>query len=137
LHIVDNPDYPRGMLSSVQAGIAAADPATTLFLIALADQPSIPPELIAHLIAVFDERCPGLLLPTFDGRRGHPLLIDARYREEIARLDPEAGLRELLQRHPDDLLHLPVDVEAVVRDMDTRQEYEAEIQRWQREQASN
>jgi molybdenum cofactor cytidylyltransferase len=124
------------MLSSVQAGIAAADPATTLFLIALADQPSIPAELIAHLIAVFDEGRPGLLLPTFDGRRGHPLLIDARYREEIAGLDAEVGLRELLQRHSDDLLHLPVNVEAVIRDMDTRQEYEAEIQRWQNEQAS-
>jgi molybdenum cofactor cytidylyltransferase len=123
------------MLSSVQAGVAAAHPATTLFLIALADQPSVPPELIAHLIAVFDERRPGLLLPTFDGRRGHPLLIDARYREEIAALDPDVGLRELLQRHPDDLLHLPVDVEAVIRDMDTRAEYEAEIQRWQQQQA--
>ena len=49
----------------------------------------------------------------------------------------EVGLRELLQRHPDDLLYLPVDVEAVIRDMDTREEYEAEIQRWQREQSSN
>jgi molybdenum cofactor cytidylyltransferase len=125
------------MLSSVQEGVAAADPATTLFLIALADQPSIPGALVAHLITVFEERRPGLLIPTFSGRRGHPLLIDARYRDEIAALDPDLGLRELLQRHPDDLLHLPVDVEAVVRDMDTPEEYQAEIQRWQEEQAAD
>jgi molybdenum cofactor cytidylyltransferase len=123
------------MLSSVQAGVAAADPATSLFLIALADQPSIPAGLIARLIAAFDERRPGLLIPTFDGRRGHPLLIDARYREEIMGLDPDLGLRALLQRHPDDILHLPVDVEAVIRDMDTPEEYRAEIKRWQEEQA--
>jgi molybdenum cofactor cytidylyltransferase len=134
ISIVPNPDYARGMLTSVQAGIAAADPGTRLFLIALADQPSIPSELIAHLIAVFEERRPGLLIPNFNGRRGHPLLIDARYREEIAALDAEVGLRELLQRHPDDIFHLPVDVEAIIRDMDTREEYEAEIQRWQAEQ---
>lgn len=133
VRIVENPDYARGMLSSVQAGVAAADPATALFLIALADQPSIPPELIAHLIAVFEERRPGMLVPTFDGQRGHPLLIDARYRAEIANLNPDVGLRELLQRHPDDLLLLPVSVEAVIRDLDTREEYEAELERWKRE----
>ena len=135
VHIVENPNYVQGMLSSVQAGVAAADPATTLFLIALADQPSIPPELIAYLIEVFDDRRPGMLIPTFDGRRGHPLLIDARYRDEIAALNPEVGLRELLQRHPDQLLLHPVSVEAVIRDLDTREEYERERQRWEQEQA--
>jgi molybdenum cofactor cytidylyltransferase len=129
--IIENPNYLQGMLSSVQAGVAAADPAAELFLIALADQPSIPPEVIRHLIEVFDERRPGLLVPTFDGRRGHPLLIDARYRDEIAALDPAVGLRELLQRHPDDLLLSPVSIEAVIRDMDTREEYEAEVARWE------
>src|SRR6058998_1959722 len=44
LRIVENPNYLQGMLTSVQAGMAAAHPDTTLFLIALADQPSIPPE---------------------------------------------------------------------------------------------
>jgi molybdenum cofactor cytidylyltransferase len=135
IHIVQNPNYAQGMLSSVQAGVAAADLATTLFLIALADQPSIPPELIAHLIEVFDDRRPGMLIPTFEGRRGHPLLIDARYRNEIASLNPEVGLRELLQRHPQDLLLHPVSVEAVIRDLDTREEYEAELARWEREHA--
>ncbi len=134
LRIVENPEYRGGMLTSVQAGVAAADPATTLFLIALADQPSIPTELISHLLAVFEERRPGFLIPTFDGRRGHPLLIDARYRDEIAALDPDVGLRALLQRHPDDLLLHPVAVDAILRDMDTWEEYEAELARWRQEQ---
>lgn len=125
------------MLSSVQAGVAAADQATELFLIALADQPSIPPELIRRLIDLFDEQRPGMLVPTFDGRRGHPLLIDARYREEIATLDRDVGLRELLQRHPDDLLLSPVSVEAVIRDLDTREEYEAELARWEKERVTS
>jgi molybdenum cofactor cytidylyltransferase len=122
------------MLTSVQAGVAAADPATRLFLIALADQPSIPAELITHLIAVFEEQRPGLLIPTFEERRGHPLLIDARYREEILALGPDVGLRELVQRHAGDLLLHPVPVDAILRDMDTREQYEAELERWRREQ---
>src|SRR5207244_8101538 len=130
LRIVENPNYVQGMLSSVQAGVAAADPATTQFLISLADQPSIPPELIRHLIGVFEEQRPGMLVPTFEGRRGHPLLTDARYRDEIATLDPDVGLRELLQRHSEDLRLSPVSIEAVVRDLDTREEYEAEVARW-------
>jgi molybdenum cofactor cytidylyltransferase len=134
--IVPNANYPRGMLTSVQAGVVAADPATTLFLIALADQPSIPAQVIGELIHAFEERRPGMLVPTFDGRRGHPLLIDARYREEVAALDPELGLRSLLQRHPAEVLLRPVTAEAVIRDMDTRAEYEAELQRWRAEQGS-
>src|SRR5207302_10159362 len=107
-------------------------PGTTLFLIALADQPSIPAEVIRHLIELFEKRRPGMLVPTFEGRRGHPLLIDARYRDEIGRLDPAVGLRDLLQRHPDDLLLSPVSIEAVIRDLDTREEYEAEVARWEK-----
>jgi CTP:molybdopterin cytidylyltransferase MocA len=130
VRIIENPNFLQGMLTSVQAGVGAADPATRLFLIALADQPSIPPELIRQLIELFDEQRPGMLVPTFEGRRGHPLLIDARYRAEISALDPEVGLRELLQRHADDLLLSPVSIEAVIRDLDTSEEYEAELARW-------
>src|SRR5205823_3188570 len=104
IRTVLNAAYAAGMLSSIQRGIAAARPDAEWFLIALADQPALDSLLTAHLLEHAQGAQAGILVPTFDGRRGHPLLIHARYREEIASLSPEIGLRELMRRHPDDLL---------------------------------
>ena len=128
--IVENPDYLQGMLSSVQAGCRAAPPETEWFLIALGDQPSLSPEVVRQVLAAATPE-QDLVIPSYGGRRGHPLLISARYRDEIATLSPEVGLRELMQRHPDRILHLPVDTDAVLHDMDTPEDYERELRRLQ------
>jgi molybdenum cofactor cytidylyltransferase len=128
--IVLNADFALGMLSSVQAGAAAAPAETEWLLIALGDQPSLRPEIVVRLR---DEasRDPdaSVLVPSYGGRRGHPLLIHARHREEIGGLDPEFGLKELLRRHPEAVRHVVVEDEAVLHDMDTPEEYERELRR--------
>jgi molybdenum cofactor cytidylyltransferase len=117
------------MLSSVQRGVAAASLDTEWFVISLADQPSLDPALTTRLIERAREGASGILVPTFEGRRGHPLLIHHRYRDEIASLSPEIGLRELMRRHPDDILRVPAEDDTVLRDMDTPEEYAAEVAR--------
>jgi molybdenum cofactor cytidylyltransferase len=127
-----NDDYAAGMLTSVQRGVAAAPADTEWFVIALADQPALDVAVTTSLIQQAREGTPGILVPTFDGRRGHPLLIHRRYREEIAALSPEIGLRELMRRHPDDVRHIAVAQDAILRDMDTPEEYQAEVARARR-----
>jgi molybdenum cofactor cytidylyltransferase len=130
---VFNPRYPEGMLASVQAGAAAAPPDAEWLLIALGDQPSLRPEVVRTLL---DAACAGaesILVPSYGGRRGHPLLIHARHREEIAGLPAEAGLRELLARHPEAIRHVVVPDEGVLRDMDTPDDYRRELERLQEE----
>ena len=124
-----NPRYLEGMLTSVQAGIAAAPPDTELLLIALGDQPSLRPEVVRRLLEAACEGTADLLVPSYGGRRGHPLLIHAHYREEIAGLSPEVGLKELMGRHPEALRHLLVPDEGVLCDMDTPEEYRRELRR--------
>lgn len=133
--VVDNPRYREGMLTSIQAGFAAAPPDTHWFVIALGDQPSLRPEVVSLLLteAVGHLTRPQpphtLLVPSYNGRRGHPLVIHASHREEVGTLDPEVGLRELMRRHPDAIRHLVVEEEAVLADMDTPEDYQREIQR--------
>jgi molybdenum cofactor cytidylyltransferase len=124
-----NPDYRSGMLGSVQCGIAAAAADTDWFVIALADQPSLDPVLTTRLIELAGQGASGIVVPSFQGRRGHPLLLHRRYRDEIAALSSEVGLRELLQRHQDDIHHVVVESDAVLRDMDTPEEYRRELAR--------
>ena len=133
-----NPRYLEGMLTSVQAGIAAepqatsvgtAPPETEWLVIALGDQPSLRPETVRLLLAEARAGEETLLVPSYGGRRGHPLLIHARHREEIATLGGETGLRELFTRHPEAIRHIVVPDDAVLHDMDTPDDYQRELGR--------
>jgi molybdenum cofactor cytidylyltransferase len=131
---VVNPRYSEGMLTSVQAGVAAAPPETEWFVIALADQPSLEPELVEELLRETRRpdaagALPGIVVPSIDGRRGHPLLISARFRDEIPRLDAGVGLRELMLRHPQEIRYVVVRSDSVLHDMDTPEEYRRELDR--------
>jgi molybdenum cofactor cytidylyltransferase len=129
LAVAINPDPAHGMLSSVRAGIAAAGGAAALadgggpLLVAPADLPALQAETVAFLLARFAEAGAPLAVPTHAGRRGHPLLVAPGLLAEIETLDPDVGLRQLLDRHAGELLEVAVDDPGVVRDVDTPEDY--------------
>ncbi len=81
IKIVFNPDYRQGMASSLRRGLLALDPGSEAFLVLLADQPGIGPEIIDTLIRTFQQADPkpGIVRPVYRGRQGHPVLISSRY----------------------------------------------------------
>ncbi len=123
VQITVNLRFREGMLSSVQRGISALPRSSRAAVIVLADQPALSARVIDSLIGAYFRRKKGLVVPVYRKKRGHPLLIDLKYRQEIGKLDPRIGLRQLLQRHPDDLLEVKVSSPAVLSDIDTIQDY--------------
>ena len=121
--IIFNPDYKSGMLSSVIRGIAALPVSVRAAAVLLADQPFITPGVIDAVIAAYEEKKRGIVLPICGGRRGHPLLLDMKYREEIGRLNPAIGLKELLLKHPEDIQEVPVLDAGILLDIDDRADY--------------
>jgi molybdenum cofactor cytidylyltransferase len=121
-----NEDYHRGMLSSVKAGLAMISPNADAALIALVDQPMIDREIIDALIAAFIAGGKGVALPTYQGKRGHPIIIAAKYFEEVMRLDEDSpeGLRQFIDQHRGDTLEVPVSTSAVIEDIDLPEDYE-------------
>jgi CTP:molybdopterin cytidylyltransferase MocA len=133
---VFNERYREGMLSSVQCGVAALPEEVGTILIALGDQPEIGAEVIRALLRAFHASPRGLAVPVHQGRRGHPFLIAGYYREELLQLHSERGLKELRERHPEDLLEIPVDTASVLYDLDRPEDYQAALARLQAGQES-
>lgn len=127
VNIVTNPDYTRGMLSSLRAGLRKAPPYWTGVLLALGDQPSIGTDVIKTLIEKFEADPKGIYVPTYDGKRGHPLLFPARFREDVMTKFDDTGLRGLFRLHPERVRPVPVDSAAVLSDMDYPEDYEREL----------
>ncbi len=123
VEFVENPDYARGMLSSIQCGLRALPDDAAAALIVLADQPLVPAEALRAVLEAGKAGTKGLVVPVYRGRRGHPLLVSLSYRSEVARLDPEIGLRQLLARHPDDILEVEVEDSDLLEDVDTPADY--------------
>ncbi len=120
---VFNEDFGAGMLSSVLRGLREVPDAARAFLVVLGDHPSPPASVIDRLIAAHERTGKGVVLPVYRGRRGHPVLIDKRYRDDVTALDPSVGLRQLLRDHPDDVLEVSVRTPAVLADMDRPDDY--------------
>ena len=130
VRIVRNPNPARGMISSIRVGVEALTTSLDCFLIALGDQPRIRAEGVSHLIAERIESGKGIAIPTYQGRRGHPVVFDISYRREILVLTDQQTLRDLVAAHRDDVVEVDCDSDAHVCDIDTREEYEHELRRW-------
>lgn len=118
-----NEDYRLGMLTSVQAGLRALPAAARAAVIMLGDQPFLPSGVVDAVVAAYQAAGRGLVIPTFQGRRGHPVLIDLEYRDEVLGLDPSAGLRALMRTHAGDILEVDVADPNILRDLDTPEDY--------------
>lgn len=118
-----NPRPEEGMVSSAQRGLAQVGDDADAYLFVLGDQPQMEARVVDALIEAAARSPFGICLPTYAGRRGHPVLFRARYRAEILALPRTVGLHQIVRAHPGDLLELPVDTPSVLKDIDTPEDY--------------
>ena len=111
------------MGESIARGVEQVSRRAGAVLIALADQPAVPPEAIKRIIEFQLESGAHLIVPEWQGRGGHPVLVDLTFREELLRLDPRRGLRGLFERHRHEVRRLAAASPYVARDLDTWEDY--------------
>ena len=122
-----NNNYPEGMLSSIICGINRLPENVKAFLIFLGDQPQIPDSVARQVINSWKNSKKGIAIPIFNGKRGHPVLIDAKYKTKIQKLDPKQGLRQLMTGNKNDILEVECEYPEILRDIDTPKDYQNEI----------
>ena len=116
---VVNPAYSEGMSSSIRAGVRAADARSDGFLIVLGDQPFVASATLDALIARRNGSNARILIPTYEGRRGNPVLLDQSLSEEVQSITGDQGCRTIFGRHTQGILEVPVDDPGILVDLDT------------------
>lgn len=119
-----NTVYRQGMSTSIAAGLNLASVRTRAIMLALADQPFIDIPTINQLIEAFNAGNKGIIIPVYLGRRGHPVIFAIKYEEELLGLKGDIGGRQIIDRHPDDVLEVAVNCEGINQDIDTYEDYQ-------------
>jgi molybdenum cofactor cytidylyltransferase len=119
-----------GQLSSLLAGLDLIDTERADgFLVCPVDRPLITPTLVRSLVDAFRTSGKRIVVPTFEGRRGHPTLFSVSLIEHLRAASSEVGARAVVHQFPGDVLEVPTIEEGTVINIDTPDEYEARIRR--------
>jgi molybdenum cofactor cytidylyltransferase len=125
--IAINPDYQQGMSTSIIAGLKQINKRAQAVLIALGDQPFVDSQTINNLVETFTASKRGIIIPIYQGRRGNPAIFTIKYKNELLNLKGDIGGREIIKRHPDDVLEVAVNCQGVLLDIDTTENYTSMI----------
>jgi len=113
--VVVNPDWEKGQLSSIQSAIRSlAGSSVNGILFCLVDHPLITSALVNDLIESFYRGGKSIVLPVFQGRRGHPVIFARTLFDELLAAPVEKGARAVVWDHPDEVEEVPTEEQGAV-----------------------
>lgn len=125
-----NPNFEKGMFTSIQRGVAALSLDLDGFFVMPVDCPLATEQVLRLLLEHFEPE--SFTVPCYRGKKGHPLLIPAAYREAILNHDGTGGLKAITDRDFEKMKRVETGFEGVVMDMDTPAAYEEIKAYWNR-----
>ena len=123
VRFVENPEPEAGQASSIACGVSVLGPSTSAALIALGDQPALPPEVIPRLLETFRQTGKAIVAPLYRGVQGNPVLFAAAVFSELRALTGDRGARSVVEKDPGRITLVSFDL-AMPADLDTFEEYE-------------
>ena len=113
-------EYAEGLSASLKSGIAAVPEECSAALVCLGDMPLVTGRMIDRLLGTYDpDEGRLIVLPTFRGKQGNPMLWDRRFFPEILQITGDSGARFLLGKHLEVVTEVEMADDAVLRDFDT------------------
>ena len=126
--LVTNINWERGQLSSLIAGLDSLPRECKGALICLVDHPCVSSKLLRALMESFRATRRAIVMPTFQGRRGHPVLFAASLFDELRAAPPIQGARYVVHQHAADILVVPTEEEGIVLNTNDAAAYEKILQ---------
>jgi molybdenum cofactor cytidylyltransferase len=124
LRVVINESYQQGMGTSLKAGLSAVNPQAEAAIIVLADQPFVRSTTLDRLITEHQECKAQIVIPTYRGFRGNPVLLDRSVFPEIMTLNGDMGCRAIFGNHLEGIVKVPVDDVGILLDIDRQNDFE-------------
>ena len=112
--MIINSQWEKGQLSSIQAAVRKLPAGTEGMLLLLIDHPLISSLLVGELIAQFHKSKKPIVLPVYEGRRGHPVIFSASLYPELLRAPAETGARAVVWAHAEEVEEVPTNEEGCV-----------------------
>jgi molybdenum cofactor cytidylyltransferase len=124
LSIVVNPDYAKGMSTSLQAGLRAARDGYPSIMVLMGDQPLLSPGAINHILLAFKSSDMDICASVHGGKRVLPVCISNRFYDEIFKVRGDMGAREIIKNNPEAVLPVDMEGEGGFIDIDCREDLE-------------
>ncbi len=113
--VVENAAWASGQLSSIQAAIRSLPPGgTDGMVLLLVDHPLITASLVGTLVDKFYSSGRRIVVPTYNSKRGHPVIFASSLYDELLAAPEEQGARAVVWAHAKEVLEIPTDEEGVV-----------------------
>jgi len=125
--IVINQHYTQGQLSSLISALKNLPEETEAMLLCLVDNPFLTQETVNRIIAKFRETHSLIIVPVFDGKRGHPSLFSKEVFPDLIQAPPNQGARSVLATHKNDVLEFPVADPGILIHIDTPEDYQRQF----------
>lgn len=122
--IVINDEWQKGQLSSLQAAVRSLSPGTDGLLLFLVDHPLISGELVRGLIEHFYATQAPVVVPVYDGRRGHPVIFSAALYDELGEAPLEMGARSVVWAHEHEVSEYRTSEEGCVLNLNDPEAFE-------------
>lgn len=111
---VINEDWGKGQLSSIQAAVRSLPANTDGILLCLIDHPLVSGRLVRDLVDHFYNCGRPIVLPVYQGRRGHPVIFSSRLYQELLDAPLETGARAVVWAHNHEISELNTSEEGCV-----------------------
>jgi molybdenum cofactor cytidylyltransferase len=134
--VVMNDELSAGPIGSIRAGIRALEPHPVDGAVVWpVDRPHVPVAVVAALVDAFRRTGGPIVVPTFQGRRGHPVLFARSTFAELLDAPDDQGARAVVRKDPGRVTEVPVSDSAVLEDLNTPDDYKALLRREDRVRA--
>src|ERR1700687_5961164 len=127
--VVINSEWKKWQLSSIQAALRSLPPGSDGILLCLIDHPLISAVLVQELIEQFYKSKKPIVLPLYEGRRGHPVVFSSSLYDELLRAPLETGARAVVWAHSGEIEEVQTNEEGCVLNLNDPETMNRAIQR--------
>jgi len=123
LRSVVNSRYSQGQLSSLMVGIGALSPESEAAIVNLVDHPLVSSETIKEVIDSYRAAPVPIVIASYQGKRGHPVLFSSQIYGEILAAPLDQGAKVVVRKDPTRVREIPLDDPGILADIDTPEDY--------------